>query len=152
MFLHANITHIAGNMWFLWIFGSVVEGRLNTFRFLILYFLAGACGDLLQLAVQSSAGGPEIPSIGASGAIMGVVGAAIYLFPRAPVAMLWTAGVFLRVFDIPMWGAGLYYLGLDVLYGVLAADNVGHFAHIGGGAGGFLLAFLLRGRRGEEYG
>ena len=152
MFLHANLMHIVGNMWFLYLFGFAVEGRLKTPRFLLLYLLAGFAGDCLQTLALG--GSSDLPSIGASGAIMGVVGAAMYLFPFAQVTILWTGFSFgfFRTFDWPLWGVGLYYVGLDILFGVLAggADGVGHFAHIGGALGGLLLAFLLRGRRDNE--
>jgi membrane associated rhomboid family serine protease len=149
MFLHANLIHLIGNMLFLYVFGFAVEGRLKTPRFLLLYLLAGFAGDCLQILIQG--GSSDIPSIGASGAIMGVVGAAIYLFPFAQVTMLWTGFYygFGRTFDWPVWGVGLYYLGFDILLAALAGgkDGVGHFAHIGGAVAGVILAFALRGRR-----
>lgn len=148
MFLHINLLHIIGNMWFLYIFGFAVEGRLKTPRFLVLYFLAGICGGYLQVLVQGSSS--DMPNIGASGAIMGVVGAAMYLFPFAKVTVLWT-GIgfygFFRTFDWPLWGVGLYFLGFDILFQSIGGDNVGHFAHIGGAVAGAILAFVLRGRR-----
>ncbi len=147
MFLHANIMHIVGNMWFLYLFGFAVEGRLRTLKFLVLYLLSGMAGSALQLAVLSSS--PNTPNLGASGAIMGVVGAAMYLFPHAQVTILWR----FSTYDWPMWGVGLYFLGFDILWGALfmGGDGVGHFAHIGGAVAGVLIAICLRVRRDDEY-
>lgn len=147
MFLHGSIMHLLGNMWFLYLFGFAVEGRLKTFKFLILYLLAGLTGDGLQLLFQSAMH-QDIPSFGASGAIMGVMGAAVYLFPHSQITLLWR----FRTFDWPMWGVGLYYVGFDLFLGFLfqGGDGVGHFAHLGGALGGFLVALALRAPRDNE--
>lgn len=147
MFLHGSIMHIAGNMWFLYLFGFAVEGRLRTLKFLTLYLLAGFAGDGLQLLFQSMSG-RDVPGIGASGAIMGVMGAAMYMFPHAQVSILWR----FRTFDMPMWGVGLYYIAFDMFFGFLyqGHDGVAHFAHLGGVAGGILVALAMRAKRDNE--
>src|SRR5947209_19386343 len=82
MFLHANLLHVGGNMLFLWIFGNNVEDRLGEIRFLILYFASGIAGSLVQVYVDPTS---QIPNLGASGAISGVLAAYIVYFPRARV-------------------------------------------------------------------
>ncbi len=148
MFLHANVLHILGNMWFLYLFGFAVEGRLKTFKFLMVYLAAGLCGDGLDL-IYSGAFHPNVPSLGASGAVMGVMGAALYLFPHAKVSMFY--GIIFRwgVADWPMWGVGLFFILFDNVLPLLLRleDGVGHFAHLGGVLGGFLLCIPLRPRR-----
>jgi len=146
MFLHANPLHIVGNMWFLYLFGFAVEGRLRTIKFLLLYLLSGIAGSALQLIVFADH--PNTPSLGASGAIMGVMGAAMYLFPHAQVTILWR----FSTYDWPMCGVGLYFLGFDIVEGALfgGADGVGHFAHIGGALAGAIIAFALRARRDDQ--
>ncbi len=150
MFLHGGLLHLIGNMWFLYLFGFAVEGRLKTLKFVILYFLAGFCGDLLHQVILGATHA-DIPSIGASGAIMGVLGAALYLFPHAKVTFVYGFSFRWGTFDCPMWGVGLIYLGMDILFALIGMkDGVGHFAHIGGAAGGFLICALLRPKRDSE--
>lgn len=145
MFLHGNIFHILGNMWFLYLFGFAVEGRLRTLKFALVYFLAGLAGDLLHHILLGAAH-PNMPSIGASGAIMGVVGAALWMFPHAKITFFYWFGLFFRgTFDVPMWGVGLFYVGIDAVSAFGGAqDGVGHFAHLGGALAGFLLCMLFR--------
>ncbi|MBN9501913.1 MAG: hypothetical protein BGO01_09445 [Armatimonadetes bacterium 55-13] len=153
MFLHGSLLHIIGNMWFLYLFGFAVEGRLKSFKFLILYFLAGYAGDLLHQLILG-ASHPDIPSIGASGAIMGVLGAALYMFPHGKVTFFyWWRLVSMGTFDWPMWGVAGMYLGLDILEAILfgGRDGVGHLAHIGGAVGGLFLCLILRAKRDDEF-
>lgn len=150
MFLHADVMHILGNMFFLYLLGFAVEGRMGTVRYLILYLLAGAGGDLLHHFVVGRAH-PDLPSLGASGAIMGVLGAAMYIFPHAKMTMFWAFYYRIGTMDWPMWGVGLYYLGFDALFAFLgAADGVGHFAHMGGAIAGFALAAAMRIKRDSQ--
>ncbi|MFZ4507134.1 MAG: rhomboid family intramembrane serine protease [Fimbriimonas sp.] len=152
MFLHGDIIHLLGNMWFLYLFGFSVEGRLRSFKFLPLYLLSGLAGSLLHhfiFGVQS----PDIPSLGASGAIMGVLGAALFMFPYGKVDFFYWIGYFWHgTFVWPMWGVGLLYLGQDVLFALLLGgrDGVAHLAHIGGALGGFVLCTCLRPMRDSE--
>src|SRR5947209_6003270 len=89
MFLHGGVLHILGNMWFLYLFGFAVEGRLRSLKFLIVYMAAGFAGDLLHQALLGSSH-PERFSLGASGAIMGILGSALYMFPFSKVNFVWS--------------------------------------------------------------
>lgn len=150
MFLHANIFHILGNMWFLYLFGFAVEGRLKTWKFLVIYLVAGLAGDLLHTFVVGPSH-PLLPSIGASGAIMGVLGAALYMFPFGKVDFFYWFGWFFHgVFTWPMWGVGILYLGQDLLWAFLAGaagGGVAHLAHLGGALGGFLACIPFKPKR-----
>lgn len=145
MFLHANLLHLLGNMFFLYLFGFAVEGRLKSLKFTILYFAAGLAGDVLHNFLVGMAH-PDMPSIGASGAIMGVMGAAMVMFPFGQVTVFYWISWFWRgTFDCPMWGVGLWYFFGDIFWAALSMhDGVGHFAHIGGVLAGALLCFLYR--------
>lgn len=147
-FLHGDIFHLLGNMWFLYLFGFAVEGRLRTAKFLLVYFVADLMGSLLHFVLIATAA-PEIPTIGASGAIMGLLGASLWMFPFAHMDIFYWFGWFWRgIWTAPMWGVGAYYLGIDMLMGSLALESgVANFAHLGGALGGFLMAMLLRARR-----
>jgi membrane associated rhomboid family serine protease len=156
MFLHANLLHLLGNLWFLYLLGFAVEGRLRWWKYLIVYLGSGICGSLLhQLMVGSSH--PDLPSLGASGAIMGVLGAALYMFPFAQVdffcvGWLWTGfdGYF-KVRPFATWVVCLLYPGVDLVITLFAGshnvDGVAHFAHLGGVAGGFLLCAMFMPKR-----
>jgi membrane associated rhomboid family serine protease len=152
MFLHGGLMHLLGNMWFLALFGFAVEGRLKWYRYLPLYLLAGFGGDVLHHLIQ---GVTEVnrPSLGASGAIMGVVGAALWMFPYGKVTTLWGWSIFtMRITDWPMWGVSLYYLGFDLLEFFLfgGKDGVGHLAHLGGALAGFVVCIAFRPPRDSE--
>src|SRR5262249_6903532 len=143
MFMHGGIAHILGNMWFLWIFGDNIEDDMGRARYLLFYLL---CGILASLAhVFASAGGPqaEVPSLGASGAISGVMGAYLVLYPLRQVTV-----IMLRVImNVPAYVAvGLWFLfqlvsGMGLLGGSGATGGVAYMAHIGGFIAGAALAY-----------
>lgn len=155
MFLHESLLHLAGNMLFLWIFGAATEGRLRPLRFLAVYLFADTIGGLLSDFVTGLVD-PDIQNLGASGAIMGLAGAYLYLFPYSPIRLIW--GFWLGLMPrggITEWQARwviLYFVGLDVFNGLImgAHDGVGHLAHLGGAGAGFLLAWALRVPRDTE--
>lgn len=151
MFLHAEPLHLLGNMWFLYLLGFAVEGRLRTVKFLILYFLAGLCGDLLHTGVVGPMA-PHLPSIGASGAIMGILGAALYMFPFGQMNFVFGWSLYWRVITWPMWGVGAYYLGLNVLETLLfmGKGGVATLAHLGGAAGGYLICLFMQPKRDNQ--
>jgi membrane associated rhomboid family serine protease len=149
MFLHGGVMHIAGNMLYLWIFGNNVEDEMGRGRFVIFYLLCGILASLAQVLVGPSV---EIPSIGASGAIAGVLGGYLLLFPRARVSTLIIFGIFGRVRDLPaIWVLGFWF-ALQLFNGFLSmgsfqSGGVAWFAHIGGFVAGLVLVKLFaRGR------
>jgi rhomboid family protein len=151
MFLHGGFLHILGNMLYLWIFGDNVEDRLGHFKYLFFYL---ACGWVASYAHIWSSPGSRLPSIGASGAIAGVLGAYLTLHPRARVLTLLPLGFFVQIVKIPailflgLWFLQQFLMGAMSL-GVRTAETggVAWWAHIGGFAAGFVLIKLLGGRR-----
>ncbi len=158
MFLHGDIMHLLGNMLFLWIFGCAVEGRLRSARFSLLYLLAGFAGALLHLGLLN-AKFTTVPLIGASGAIMGTVAAAMYMFPYAPVTFFLIS--FYRLsqgeftVEWPLWAVGAYFLVWDILGATLslsgAPGGTANLAHIGGAMIGLALPMIYRCQRDSEF-
>lgn len=150
MFLHGGWMHLIGNMWFLWIFGDNVEDRLGHLRYVILYLVGGLAGSVAHVLFSA---GSVVPSLGASGAIAGVMGAYLITFPGARILTL-IPFFFLFTRELPAYMILLYWLLLQFFSGAAslgAADaaqgGVAWFAHIGGFVAGIPLMLLLRGRR-----
>lgn len=144
MFLHGGFLHLAGNMLYLWIFGNNIEDALGKVRFLIFYFLCGivaACGQIAQDPDST------IPMVGASGAISGVLGAYLLLYPHARVLVLVPLGFFMQMMKIPAgWVLGLWFV-LQLVSSALTSSEgggVAWFAHIGGFVAGMLLVPVLK--------
>ena len=151
MFLHGGWGHLLGNMLFLWIFGDNVEDRLGHFRYLVFYLL---CGYAATFAHAFFNAGSIMPAIGASGAISGVLGAYLFLYPRARIVTLVWLFLFVRFIEIPalvflpIWFLMQFFSGVSSLgAGDAAAGGVAWFAHIGGFISGPLLLLLLGGAR-----
>ncbi len=152
MFLHGGWGHLLGNMLFLWIFGDNVEDRLGHLRYLLFYLL---CGFAATFAHAWSSPGSVVPAVGASGAISGVLGAYVFLHPRARVRTLVFLGFLVTFVDIPVliylpiWFLIQLVSGVASLGAPTAAESggVAWFAHIGGFVAGPLLLLLLGGRR-----
>jgi membrane associated rhomboid family serine protease len=151
MFLHGGWTHFLGNMLFLWIFGDNVEDRLGHFRFVVFYLVSGFAATAAQAIV---APGSTVPMIGASGAISGVLGAYLFLYPRARIVSLVFLGIFVQIMQVPaivflpIWFLIQFFSGLAALGAHTAqAGGVAFFAHIGGFVAGPLLLLLLGGRK-----
>jgi membrane associated rhomboid family serine protease len=144
-FLHADLFHLLGNMWFFYLVGFAVEGRLKWWKFLIVYAVSHLVGSLLHYMFFALSE-PTIPAFGASGAIMGVMGAALFMFPFSKVKFVFGLGwYYWTTFEWPMWGVCLYYLGVDLFFLLINLETgTAHFAHLGGALGGFLMcmAFL----------
>ncbi|HEV2685649.1 MAG TPA: rhomboid family intramembrane serine protease [Actinomycetota bacterium] len=145
MFLHGGLLHIGGNMLFLWIFGNNIEDKLGKVKFIIFYLLCGLIATYAQTLVSPSSG---VPQIGASGAIAGVLGAYIVLFPRARVRTLF---FFFLIFflDVPAVVLLGLWFALQVLQGVGPAATTGgvaYMAHVGGFIAGMVLLFVFRPR------
>jgi membrane associated rhomboid family serine protease len=143
MFLHGSLFHLLGNMLYLWIFGNNVEDRLGRFRFFLFYLASGVAAALTHILFQP---GSQVPMIGASGAIAGVLGAYAVIFPRAQVKTFVFLIVYIDIVAVPAAVIlGLWFL-LQVL-NVGMGGGVAWFAHIGGFLAGILLARLALGRR-----
>jgi membrane associated rhomboid family serine protease len=152
MFMHGGWLHIISNMWFLWIFGDNIEASLGHMGFLLFYLVSGLAASFLQYVIDPAS---SIPMLGASGAIAGVLGAYLVLFPNATIETLVTAfGGFLTRVNIPAGFMLIYWFATQLFSGVgsiaVGSHNEGgvaFFAHIGGFAVGYLLArFLIKPR------
>jgi len=148
MFLHGSWGHLLGNGLFLWVFGNNVEDSMGRVRFLLFYV---ACG-LLAAAAQIAVGpGSAVPMVGASGAISGVLGGYLLLYPRVRVRVLFILFIFIRVFRIPAYLVLLWWIGYQLVLGLpelMAVDpdvssGVAFWAHIGGFVAGLLLVKLF---------
>lgn len=143
MFLHGGWLHLLGNMWFLWIFGNNVEDSMGHVRFVSFYVLTGLAAEAAHIA---AAPGSPVPMVGASGAISGVMGAYLVLYPRVRVHTLFFFFVFIRVIPIPAWFVLLEWFAIQLLSGLGApAGNAGvaFWAHVGGFVAGAALIKLF---------
>jgi len=149
MFMHGGWLHIIGNMLFLWIFGSNIEDSVGHLRFIIFYLLCGVAAAATQVAIAPDS---TVPMIGASGAISGVLGAYLLLFPRSRVLVLFPIWIFWRVFEVPAILMLVFWFGLQLLSGltVLGANvngGVAFWAHVGGFVAGMALISFFKKRR-----
>jgi membrane associated rhomboid family serine protease len=146
MFMHAGLVHIGGNMLYLWIFGDNVEDRFGHLRFLFFYLACGIAATFAQLAFSL---GSDIPQLGASGAIAGVLGAYLLLFPNRRVTVFAGFGIMQvpALIVIGLWFALQLFSGVGSLGQAADTGGVAFMAHVGGFIAGFVLAFILRGRR-----
>jgi len=147
MFMHGGWLHLLGNMLFLWIFGDNVEDRLGHIKFLLFYLLAGIAATLAQFALAPHS---TVPNVGASGAIAGVLGAYILMYPQSRVNVLLGSQIVAMpaLVVLGMWILLQLFSGVGSIAHTDESANVGgvaYMAHIGGFAAGFLMAFLLRG-------
>lgn len=146
-FIHGGWTHVIMNMLFLWVFGDNVEDRLGRFRYLVFYLAAGVAANLTH---GLAAPGADVPVIGASGAIAGVLGAYFLAFPRARITSLVFLGIFITIARVPavvflvIWFILQLFMGLTTIGA--AGQTVAWWAHIGGFAAGAALYALLRRR------
>lgn len=148
MFMHGGWFHLIGNMWFMWIFGNNVEDAMGPGRFVVFYLICGLVAAATQVAAGPSS---AIPMIGASGAISGVLGAYLVLFPRVRVHTLIFLGFFVTTIVLPAYLMLIYWFvlqllgGLPSLAGMRGGGGVAFFAHIGGFvAGAALIRIFLR--------
>lgn len=163
MFLHGNLLHIGGNMLFLWVFGDNIEDEFGHIPYLLFYLGTGVLAGLASVALRSTS---DVPGIGASGAISGVLGAYLVLFPLNEVrvvilhpftVLLWLGSIFLQNRpELPKIGiSALYVLLFYVIYnfmgalmGIISPSRVDSVAHLGGFLGGYLIVLILRSRFG----
>ena len=145
MFLHSGWLHIGGNMLFLWIFGNNVEEVLGHVRYLLLYLLSGAAAALGQALTDPSS---TVPMLGASGAVAGVLGAYLLMYPYANVHVLVLLLIFLRIITVPAWILLCLWFGAQLVSGLLSGSGAGvaFWAHVGGFVTGTGLILLMRPR------
>jgi membrane associated rhomboid family serine protease len=143
MFLHGGWLHLIGNMWFLWIFGNNIEDSVGHLRFVAFFLLAGlaaVAGHIL------SAPGSQVPVVGASGAISGIMGAYLVLYPRVRIKTLLIIVIFIKVVPLPAWVMLGYWFLIQVVSGAAgpaAQGGVAFWAHIGGFVAGVVLIKLF---------
>jgi membrane associated rhomboid family serine protease len=148
MFLHGGWAHLLGNCMFLWVFGNNVEDSMGRLRFLLFYVLCGLAAAAVQVAVHPSS---TIPMVGASGAISGVLGGYLLLYPKARVRVLFILVIFIQVVRVPAFVVLLLWIGYQVLMSLPelmavdpeASSGVAVFAHIGGFVAGLVLVKLF---------
>ena len=148
MFLHGGRMHIIGNAMFLWVFGNNIEDVVGRRRFLAFYLICGLAAAAAHVAV-----GPQspVPTVGASGAVSGVMGAYLVLFPKVRVRMLFFFVIILKVIPLPAWLVLLYWFSLQLLSGIPEllspnpeiAGGVAVWAHVGGFLAGVLLVRIF---------
>ena len=146
MFMHGGWLHIGGNMLYLWIFGDNVEDRFGHLRYLVFYLLCGIAATFAQMAFSL---GSSIPNLGASGAIAGVLGAYLLLFPQRKVTVLLGYGVarMPALIVIGLWFVLQLFSGIGSIASTADTGSIAYMAHIGGFIAGVVLAFILRGNR-----
>jgi membrane associated rhomboid family serine protease len=148
LFLHGGWLHLGGNMLYLWVFGDNVEDKLGHIRFLVFYLLCGIAASALHIYLEPTS---NVPTIGASGAISGVLGAYIILFPRARVLTLIPIFIFIQIVELPayiilgFWFVLQFFNGiLSIGYTPVGMGGVAWWAHIGGFISGLMLVIPLR--------
>jgi len=144
MFLHAGVMHLAGNMLFFWIFGNNIEDVLGKVRFILFYLICGLIAALCHVFMDTQS---QIPMVGASGAISGILGAYLMLFPHARVKTLVFLGILITIIRIPASILLVFWMGIQI-YSNLAMGSEGGgvawMAHIGGFVAGMLLIFPFK--------
>ena len=145
MFLHGGWLHLLSNMWFLWIFGNNIEDSMGHLRFVFFYLTCGVAAALAQVALNPAS---AIPMVGASGAISGVMGAYLVLYPRVRVYAMVPIGFIPITIALPAWTMLLYWVGLQIvsgLFGLMSDERggVAVWAHVGGFVAGLVLVKLL---------
>lgn len=148
MFLHGGWMHLAGNMLFLWIFGDNIEDEMGHIPYLIFYLATGVLAGLVQYLTATQSG---VPTVGASGAIAGVMGGYLLLYPKAKIDILLILIVFFRIFPIPAWIMLMVWFAMQ-FFGGWGADpdtgGVAYWAHAGGSVAGIILAVPIWLKRG----
>ncbi len=144
MFMHAGWVHLGGNMLYLWIFGDNVEDCFGHIKFILFYLLCGLVATFAQLAFST---GSSVPNLGASGAIAGVLGAYIILFPRGRIRVLMGLGVtqVSALIVIGLWIVLQFFSSVATITSAVDTGGVAYVAHLGGFIAGIVLTFLFRG-------
>ncbi len=144
MFMHGGWMHLLGNMLYLWIFGDNVEDRLGSVKFLLFYLVCGIAATVAQVAVNP---GSNIPNLGASGAIAGILGAYLVMFPQGQVRVMLGRGLvnMPAIAVIGLWIILQFVNGIGSITNSTETGGVAYMAHIGGFVAGLALAFVFRG-------
>jgi membrane associated rhomboid family serine protease len=156
MFLHGGWMHVIGNMWFLWIFGDNVEDILGHGKFLLFYIACGMAAGLAQVFIDPTS---RVPTVGASGAIAGVMGAYIVKFPRSRILTLIPIIIFFTTVEVPAWLMLFYWFFIQLFQGlgsigyshISRGGGVAYMAHVGGFVAGAVLILLLVPRPPRRY-
>jgi membrane associated rhomboid family serine protease len=156
MFMHGGWMHVLGNMWFLWIFGDNVEDVLGHGKFVLFYLACGMAAGLAQVLVDPSS---TVPTVGASGAIAGVMGAYIVKFPRSRIQTAVFIIVFFTLVEVPAWLMLIYWFLIQLFQGlgsvgyshISQGGGVAYMAHVGGFVTGALLILVLAPRSPQRY-
>jgi membrane associated rhomboid family serine protease len=148
MFMHGGWLHLGGNMLYLWIFGDNVEDRFGHAKFTLFYLLCGIAATVAQVMVNANS---NVPNLGASGAIAGVLAAYIVMFPRGQVKVLMGRGVvpMPALVVIGLWIVLQFISGIGSITQTAETGGVAYMAHVGGFVAGLVLTFLFGGRRTE---
>jgi membrane associated rhomboid family serine protease len=153
MFVHGGWMHVLGNMWFLWIFGDNVEDILGHGKFVVFYLLCGMTAAVAQFLIDPFS---QVPMVGASGAIAGVMGAYLIKFPRSRILTFAFIFFFIYTFEVPAWLMLVYWFGIQLLSGVgsisytqASQGGTAFFAHVGGFVAGIVLIRIMGAR--EPY-
>jgi membrane associated rhomboid family serine protease len=148
MFMHGSWMHLIGNMWFLWLFGNNIEDSMTRPRFIVFYIASGLAAAFAQVAADPSS---AIPMVGASGAISGVMGAYLVLFPRVRVFTFIPLGFFMTSMALPAWVMLIYWMVLQVIGGLSSigaeGGGVAFWAHAGGFVAGVVLVKMFASTR-----
>ena len=148
MFMHGSWFHLIGNMWFLWIFGNNVEDSMGRFRFVMFYLLSGIAAAATHVLLSPDS---ATPMVGASGAIGGIMGAYVILYPRVPVHLLVFFGFFITTIAVPAFVMLGYWFLLQLLGGLPQLggieSGVAFWAHVGGFVAGAVLIFIFRNKK-----
>lgn len=148
IFLHGSWGHLLGNMLFFWVFGNNIEDSMGRVRFLVFYLVCGLAAAATHVLVDPTS---PVPTVGASGAISGIMGAYLVLYPRVRVRMLFIFIIFFKIFEIPAWAVLLWWFALQVITGLPQLNEVSPeisggvavWAHVGGFIAGVLLIKLF---------
>ena len=146
MFMHGGWMHLLGNMWFLWVFGNNIEDSMGHVRYILFYLLCGIAASIAHIATDP---GSAIPTVGASGAISGVMGAYLVLYPRVRVMTLFFLVIYVRVIPLPAWVLLAQWFVMQLLSGAgtlggAEGGGVAFWAHIGGFVAGVALIKLFQ--------
>jgi len=139
MFMHGGWMHLVGNMWFLWVFGNNIEDSMGHGRFVLFYLLTGVLASAAHVAADPSS---AVPVVGASGAISGIMGAYLLLYPTVRIQTLFILVIFIRVFRVPAWVMLGYWFMLQLASGAVSGGQgggVAFWAHVGGFVAGLVL-------------